>query len=199
MHTLKTIPVTIVSIGIYAVIVLLHYIIFQETVFSDESLILFGALDRQLVSEGQIWRLLTQGFSHMSTNHFFVNLPAIFIFSRFLERFYGSFKFFVFLVFTTISSGVFIFLFYEGSMPVSGSSGQGFGFLGICTFLTIRYFKRISTYNKLMMALILFIAFLTTFIIPGVVISGHLGGFFGGMIVAFIDSLIRQEKAQTTE
>src|SRR5690625_2330892 len=144
MHTLKTIPVTIVSIGIYAVIVLLHYIIFQETIFSAESRILFGGLDKQLVREGQIWRLLTHGFDHVSIHHFFINLPAIFIFSRFLERFYGSLKFFIFLVFTTISGGVFVFLFYEGSMPVSGSSGQGFGFLGICTFLTIRYFKRRS-------------------------------------------------------
>src|SRR5690625_7557578 len=107
----------------------------------------------------------------MSTNHFFVNLPAIFIFSRFLERFYGSFKFFIFLVFTTISSGVFIFLFYEGSMPVSGSSGQGFGFLGICTFLTIRYFKRISTYDKLMMAFIFFNVFIISFFISGRAVS----------------------------
>lgn len=45
MHTLKKIPVTIASFGICAVIIFLHYIIFQETVLSDQSLILFGALD----------------------------------------------------------------------------------------------------------------------------------------------------------
>lgn len=50
-----------------------------------------------------------------------------------------------------------------------------------------------------MTAFILLIAFLFTLIIPSVAISGHLGGFFGGILVAFIDSLFKQKKVHTSE
>lgn len=199
VHTLKTIPVTIAFIVICAVIVLLHYIIFQQTDYSHESVILFGALDQQLISKGQIWRLLTYAFGHMSMIHFFINLPILFILSRSLERFFGSFKFFLFLILTSISGGILFYFFYEGPMPISGSSGPVFGFIGILTFLTVRYFDRISANDKRFTVIMLLIGFVSTFLIPSVAISVHLGGFFGGILVAFIDSLFKEEKVQTTE
>lgn len=199
VHTLKMIPVTIAFMLICAIIVLLHYVIFQQTDFSHESVILFGALDQELINKGQIWRLLTYAFGHMSTIHFLINLPILFILSRSLERLFGSFKFFLFLILTSISGGVLFYFFYEGSIPISGSSGPIFGFIGILTFLTVRYFDRISANDKRFTVIMLLIGTVSTFFIPSVAISVHLGGFFGGVLVAFIDSLFRLEKVQATK
>ncbi|WP_281284177.1 rhomboid family intramembrane serine protease [Cerasibacillus quisquiliarum] len=98
-----------------------------------------------------------------------------------------------------MSGSVLFYFFYEGQMPISGSSGPIFGFIGILTFLAVRYFDRISANDKRFTVMMLLIGCVSTFLIPSVVISVNLGGFFGGILVAFIDSLFKEEKVQTTE
>lgn len=175
-------------------IALINLLIFKKINFSDESVILFGGLDKALINDGQVWRLVTASFGHMSLVHVIVNMPIVIILSRSLERYFGSWKFFLFLILTSISAGIGFYYFYEGTIAIAGSSGPAFGFIGILTFLAIRYAGKMSASDNQFTVFVLIAGILVTFTVPGVAMSAHAGGFVGGFVVAFINSFFKQEK-----
>jgi rhomboid protease GluP len=65
-----------------------------------------GGYDKQLINRGQIWRLLTYAFGHMSYAHFFLNMPFILIFSRPLERILGRIKFLLSYVYMSVFASI---------------------------------------------------------------------------------------------
>lgn len=80
------------------IVVLCSLLTLYNVVMFDDymaGLIQLGALDKALIEAGEIWRLLTYAFSHMSVFHFCTNILFLLYIARPLERFYGSARFFV--------------------------------------------------------------------------------------------------------
>ena len=93
-----------------------------------DALIEFGAKDNVLIAQGEVWRLVSSMFLHISFIHFAVNNWALYVLSYQLEFFLKP-KWFLILyltsgIFGSLASNVF-------SLSTSaGASGALFGLLG---------------------------------------------------------------------
>lgn len=161
-------------------------ILFFMGSYSNESIVILGGLDKELIEEGQIWRLVTYAFGHMSLFHLLLNIPVTLILSHPLERYYGRKLYFVVFLLLIFFAGVSIFYFYNGSYPLAGSSGVGYGLMGIYAFYLIKHSYKLSSYDKKLILFFLIMGIITTFTVPNISISGHFGGLVSGFILAFI-------------
>lgn len=179
-------PITVTFVLICGVIAIINLLLFKKINFSNESVIKLGGLDKELINDGQVWRLFSYAFGHMSLIHFLVNIPIIIILSRWLERCLGSVKFLLLLLVTTIGGGISIYYFYQGTNAIAGSSGPGFGFIGVLTFFLLRYPENLSSNDKQFILMLIVVGIISTFAVPGIAISSHVGGFISGVVIAFI-------------
>jgi rhomboid protease GluP len=181
----------ITFVRIYPIITLIVGICTAMTVtislmggYTSENMLKLGAYESQLVDEGQVWRLLTYSFGHMSYFHFFLNMPFIIMFSLPLERTLGNVKFLVSYIYLCIFAGVMIHYFSNYPTPLAGSSGAGYGLLGMYIYLIFRYSDKFSTYDKRFIIFFVVIGFIMTLLIPGISFAGHIGGFIGGILLS---------------
>lgn len=172
--------------------------IYNLVIFENykEGLITLGALDKDLINAGEIWRLLTYAFSHMSIFHACTNLIFLLYIARPLERFYGSARFLLIYLFLAIISGVIIHFLYSGTYPLAGLSGAGYGLLGILLFYIIRFPNKFSKEDKKFILIFIAIGVLLTFIIPDITYAGHIGGLISGIILAWVNSIIHAKQIE---
>ena len=152
--------------------------------YDDETRLILGAYEKQKVNEGQIWRLLTYSFGHMSLFHFFINIPILLLLSRPLEKLLGSKLFLITFLTLSVFAGLIIHLFSNYPAPLTGSSGVGYGFLGIYIFLYFRHRHLFSHFDRRFIIYFILFGFIGTILIPNISISGHLGGFLGGLLIS---------------
>ncbi|SEQ89982.1 rhomboid protease GluP [Piscibacillus halophilus] len=155
-------------------------------------MLLLGALSKDHIRDGEVWRLLTYGFGHMSFIHFLLNMPILLILSRPLEKYFGSKIYAVIYSFLIVIPGIFVVLFYTGQYPLAGSLGVGFGLLGIYLYMLLRWKYHLTTYDKNFIIFFLVFAMIFTFSVPDISVSGHIGGLFTGFILMSIYSVIKK-------
>ncbi len=192
---IKYFPVTIIIVMISILIFILHLVQGEYGSYSEESINSLGGLNKELINQGEIWRLLTYTFGHMSTVHFIMNVPIFLMLSLPLEKKYGSVKFFLFFLIITVTSGLSIYLFYSGIfLSLAGLSGTGYGFAGMFTFLLLKTSEEISKSYRLFIIIMLctgaFSAFDTSY---NIAVSGHIGGFISGFSLALIVSVLKEK------
>jgi len=147
----------------------------------------FGVKADQLIIAGQWWRLFTPMFLHGSVMHIGFNMYALYLLGPTLERFYGHGRFLLLYVLAGFAGNVMSFLMTPG--PSLGSSTAIFGLLAAQAVFLLqnrRYFDQQRTSqalrNIIIVAAINFIIGLS----PGIDNWGHLGGFIGGGIFAWL-------------
>lgn len=193
---LRHYPITTTIVLVSTLIFAIHILLGEYGNYSRESIIALGGLDKELINHGEIWRLFTYTFGHMSSAHFIINTPILLLLSIPLERYYGSIKFLGFFLIITIVAGLSVYLFYQGPYSsLAGLSGTGYGFAGMLTLLTLRNPDEISRSYKLfiffMLTFGIFSAFNTS---SGIAISGHIGGFISGFVLSFIAPFLKDSK-----
>ena len=164
--------------------------------YSEESINSLGGLNNYLINQGEIWRFLTYTFGHMSSIHFIINAPMLLLLSLPLEKKYGSVSLLLFFLIITIVAGISIYLFYGGMfLSLAGLSGTGYGFAGMFTFLLLKTPEDISKSYRLFIIIMLctgvFPAFDTS---HNIAVSGHIGGFISGFLLALIVSVFKEKK-----
>ncbi|GMB09524.1 rhomboid family intramembrane serine protease [Thermolongibacillus altinsuensis] len=174
-------PITTLILGICTVLMIITTFMGGYNINTVAQL---GGYDKQLINRGQVWRLLTYAFGHMSYAHFFLNMPFILIFSRPLERILGRIKFLLSYVYMSVFASIIIHFFSDYPIPLAGSSGPGYGLLGMYIFLVLRHRNKIPTYDRRFIITFTLMGFIMTFLIPGISISGHIGGFVGGILLS---------------
>jgi rhomboid protease GluP len=152
--------------------------------YSGENILRIGGYDNQLVNEGQIWRLLTCSFGHMSYLHCILNVPLILILSRPLERVLGRIKFLLSYLFMSIFATLIIHIFSNYPVPLAGSSGVGYGLLGMYIYLIIKVKNQFSAFDMKFIISFVLMGFIMTLLIPDISFAGHMGGFMGGIILS---------------
>ncbi len=147
----------------------------------------FGASYGPFTRRGQYWRLVMPMFIHITWLHILLNMYALWILGPLLERIYGYGRFSVIYVASGITSA---WLSMELSHAVSaGASGAIFGVAG--AMLTTGYLHREvvpprwgRAFGKGMVILIL-LNLGIGLALPHLIDNwGHVGGLFGGMILA---------------
>ncbi|MFC3900933.1 rhomboid family intramembrane serine protease [Aliicoccus persicus] len=191
-EAIKKFPGTLVIILLILIHSLLVLVIFGE--YNKESIYILGGLHKDVISNGELWRLITFSISHMSVFHVILNLPIIYLLARPIEKYYGTFQFLSITVILSIITGITILVFYTGTYPLAGSSGIGYGFLGALLYFSHLHPNKFRRKDRQFLNFVLIFGIIFTITVPDISIAGHLGGLLIGSLVGFISKYIYKSK-----
>ena len=152
-----------------------------------------GASYLPLITEnGEWWRLFTCMFLHFGADHLIDNMLMLFVLGFRLEHAMGSVRFTVLYLLSGMCGSLLSFweelpFRFDGDFAVSaGASGAVFGVMGALIAWAVLHKGRVEglTIKGLlfMAALSLYYGFTTA----GIDQAGHIGGFFGGLVLGGI-------------
>jgi membrane associated rhomboid family serine protease len=139
------------------------------------------AISRATVGDGELWRLVTAGFVHYGPFHLAFNMLGLYILGGMLEPALGRVRFAT-VYFVSLLAGSFGALLLEPVRDTVGASGAIFGLMGALVVL-FRNRGIPLMESGLGFWLILNVVFSLR---PGISLGGHLGGFVGGLLVAYV-------------
>ena len=142
-----------------------------------------GGLWGPAVSEGgQWWRMITNGFVHVSLLHIGFNMYLLFVLGRLMEPSIGTPRFVV-LYFASLLAGSFVALLIEPNTVSAGASGAIFGVLG-ATFIIARGRRLDAVAGQIGGLILLNLVF--TFADGHISIGAHVGGLICGVLCGFL-------------
>jgi rhomboid protease GluP len=150
-------------------------------------LIWFGAKDNALITQGQVWRLLTSIFLHIGPLHLFFNSYALFIFGVEVERVYGSARFLAIYLLAGLYGSLVSFAL--GPNLSAGASGAIFGLLGVMVAYFRRHRETFGERGRQHLMSLLGVAgfnLVLGFTLPGIDNLAHLGGLASGAILGWL-------------
>jgi membrane associated rhomboid family serine protease len=130
------------------------------------------------IDDGAVYRLLTAMFIHYGVLHLLLNMWALWILGRSLEAALGPLRFLALYLLAGLGGSVATYVFSPGAIA-AGASGAIFGLFAALLIIL----KRLRRDTSAVLPVIL-INLVLTFTVPGISISGHLGGFVVGGLVA---------------
>ncbi len=178
-----TYALLISNLVLFVVMILCGANIFQidaTTLYNFGGLVNFDSMR----GYGELYRLIASMFLHGGIIHFLFNMYALYIIGPQLESFFGKAKYLAIYFGSGIIGGLMSMLF-QGNMVVSvGASGAIFGLLGALLYFGYHYRVYLgSVIKSQIIPLIIFNIFIG-FTLPGINMVAHLGGLFGGYLVA---------------
>lgn len=177
--------VTYVLLGITVTVFILQMV--TEQLYGVDIPALLGVKETLSIIDGQWWRLLTPMFLHGSIMHLGFNMYALFLLGPGLERFYGHGRFLLLYVLAGFAGNVLSFLMTPN--PSLGSSTAIFGLLAAQAVFLLqnrRYFDQQRTSQALRNIIIVAAINFVIGLSPGIDNWGHLGGFLGGALFAWL-------------
>lgn len=177
---------TITLIVITVLCFILQY--FLQVVTGRDILFLYGGKINQLIRMGQVWRLVTPVLLHGSILHIALNMYALYIIGRRLERFYGPGRFLLLYVLSAFSGNVLSFVLTPA--PSLGASTAIFGIFaaeGMFIFQNRKLFGQMRTRQAIINLGIILLINLSYGFMPATNIDnmGHIGGLLGGIFFAW--------------
>ena len=164
------------------VIVFLSMYIFGKGSYDTETLINFGANYAPFVKSGEFYRLITASFIHIGLIHLLFNMYALYIIGEQLESFYGKTKFLIIYLFSAVIGSLFSCLFTNGIS--AGASSSIFGLFGALIYFGYHYKVYLGSVIKSQIVPLLIFNFALGFMLSGIDLSAHIGGFVGGIIMS---------------
>ncbi|MCW6679210.1 rhomboid family intramembrane serine protease [Anaerococcus sp. NML200574] len=152
---------------------------------SIENLIRFGANSKILVGEGDWWRLFTASFIHIGFFHIMFNMYFLYNIGPIFERLYGSVGFLIIYLVCGIFGNLVSYAFGDVYTVSAGASTSLYGLLGIAIGMMVVYRDDaiLHSFGASFVSIVV-INVIYSFLMPGVGVLGHLGGFVGGFILA---------------
>lgn len=160
---------------------------------SSRVLVDMGAMYPPIIqSAGDLYRFITPMFLHLDLMHLAFNMVALYSVGALLEQVLGKANFIALYFIGGITGNVVSYLagiYLEGGMAVSaGASTSVFGLFVATALLGVLHREGrtfFAEYSKGMWGVIAAnVAY--SFLVPGISISGHLGGALGGAIAMFM-------------
>jgi rhomboid protease GluP len=172
----------IVTIALIVVNVAIFFVTVSLGLLQSESAILrAGALSRDLVFQGEVWRLISAMFLHGSLEHLAGNGVGLFILGMAAEHAYGRLEMAGVYAISGLAGSIFSVLINPG--PAVGASGAIFGLLGATIVFFLKYHECFHLRDKRIGNVLLMWAgysIVTAFFIPYVDNAAHVGGLIGG-------------------
>jgi len=148
-----------------------------------DDLVSMGALSSSLVSDGQVWRILSANFVHVDLLHVMTNITVLVALGYLLEPVIGHRRFAVIYIVGAIAGGL-ASVAASPSHVVVGSSGALLGVLG--GTLTLLGKERLGIHGLVLLVgacvLVLGLGSMQT----EVATSAHVGGLLGGLTVGIL-------------
>jgi membrane associated rhomboid family serine protease len=118
-------------------------------------------------------QLITSMFAHVNIVHLVINMWALWIIGKLLEKEFGPTKFLLIYMLGGIFGG-FAFLLFNNGIPAVGASGAIFALLGILLPFT-RYSKSLLQ--------VIALNVVVGFLLPNIAWQAHIGGLIGGFLM----------------
>ena len=153
---------------------------------SSANLIRWGANFAPFVHAGEYWRLITANFLHIGILHIAFNGYALYALGAQAEALYGPRRYVTMYLLSGISGAIFSYMFTQGLS--AGASTSLFGLFGA---LVVFYYKQRKALGAMgqqqLMSLGITLAanILLSLTNPRIDNWGHVGGFLGGLILAW--------------
>ncbi|MDO5389072.1 MAG: rhomboid family intramembrane serine protease [Clostridia bacterium] len=157
---------------------------------ADNPIILNGAIYRNAVFSGQIYRLFTYMFLHGSIVHYMGNALSLYILGTRVEKYYGKLKMLAIYIISGLGAGL-LSIAVNTNIAI-GASGAIFGLMsaiGVYTKLKNRSMEGFDNYLVIVFAII---GIFSGFLYAEVDNAGHIGGFITGLIISFF--MLRRDK-----
>jgi rhomboid protease GluP len=183
-------PVTTVIIAINVIYFILLHLFPAGN--DGETIFKWGAYYLPAIQAGEYYRLVTPIFMQIDISHFIFNVFSIFMFVSVLEHLIGKGKFILIYMVSGIAGYVTTFLFSTSDLGL-GASGAIFGVLGAFLYLSMKKSVLLDDMSRKTIIPILILNLIFTFIDPGISITGHIGGFVMGYVLA---ALLRIEHSR---
>ncbi len=145
-----------------------------------------GAKDNAAIAQGEVWRLLTAVFIHISLLHYGFNAYALYNLGREVEAFSGPLRLALLFFFSGLSGSVFSLIFNR--LPAVGASGAIFGLIGALGVFLYRHRRLFGERGRRGLQQVIFIALINFVLgLQGSIDNwGHLGGLVGGLALSAV-------------
>ncbi|HET8549224.1 MAG TPA: rhomboid family intramembrane serine protease [Bryobacteraceae bacterium] len=180
--------ILLINIGLYIVTAVFSMKLRDGRMAFDipgQILAAFGAKYTPAIAAGEWWRLITAGFLHGGLLHILMNSWALYGLAGQVEELYGSARFIVFYIISTIF-GFLASTFWSGALSVGASAGI-FGLIGVMIAFGIQHDTSLGSAVR---------AHYTQWAIYGLVMglmpgfrvdnAAHLGGLAAGFAIGWL-------------
>jgi membrane associated rhomboid family serine protease len=164
-----------------------------NNVGNDTALLKLGALPDNGQLHGEFWRVATYSFLHFNWLHLLLNVGLLFWIGQIVEQQIGTGQGALLYFVSVLCSAAVILLVHnwhpkEGATV--GASGGVFGLLGAA--LIIFYRQNGEPRLKMRVWIVLAAGFGVS-LLPDVSMAGHVGGMIGGVPLAFLTKVQKNE------
>ncbi len=147
------------------------------------TLLNFGALNKELVLSGQVYRIFTSAFIHIGILHLILNMYALYVLGPQLENYFGKIKFIIIYLFS-ILSGSLVSLLFSSATISAGASGAIFGLLGAMLYFGYHYRVYLGTVLKSQIIPLIVINLAIGLATPQINDAAHIGGLIAGGFIS---------------
>ncbi len=141
------------------------------------------------VAAGEWYRLFTAMFVHYGVLHLLLNMYALWILGRDLERVLGPLRFTALYLLAGLGGNVAAYLFTAPNAATAGASTAVFGLMAAIFVILKRLNLSVAPILPVIVINVIF-----TFTIANISVAGHLGGLVVGGIVAAILAYAPQDR-----
>jgi rhomboid family GlyGly-CTERM serine protease len=195
-------PLSLQQIFIPSVICLLTLLAY---IFNEQTITLL-VYQRQLIAQGELWRLLTGHFFHTNLNHLMLNLAALIMLWALHGHFYNIKNYSALFLFSALSCSLGLYFFDNNLQQYVGLSGVLHGIFVFGAVMDIKqgdktgYLLFIGVWLKIAHEQVYGAsADVVNLIGANVAVNAHLWGALGGLLFSFIYLYIYPKSAKTSK
>ncbi|MBF0709710.1 MULTISPECIES: rhomboid family intramembrane serine protease [unclassified Gemella] len=178
----KNFPFATIVFACGSIIWFMYMMFVYGTTTNSKILYLNGAIYGAEFTIVEWWRLITPLFVHIGLDHLLSNMLLLITVGRVLETLIGSFKFTMLYLLSGVAGNLAV-VFYDPNTITAGASSALFGVLGLlATHAIFKISPYITYFGKSSFGIII-INLIYTFVVPGISVAGHIGGFIAGIIL----------------
>lgn len=150
-----------------------------------ENLLRFNAMSKIHVYQGEWWRLFCPIFIHIGFFHLLMNMYFLNSVGDTFESLYGSLNFLIIYLLCGIMGNLFTYAFGEITSVSAGASTSLYGLFGLALGIMFNYRDNefLRQFGSSFIGIVA-INIIYSFMVPGIGITGHIGGLLGGFILA---------------
>src|SRR5437870_4042716 len=164
-----------------------------DSIGKDAALLKLGALPDAGQLRGEFWRIATYSFLHFNWLHLLLNVGLLFWIGRIVEQQIGTARGALIYFVSVLCSAAVIVLVHNWHPKESatvGASGGVSGLLG--AGLAISYRQHSDDRLRRLLWIVLTVGFAVS-VLPGISMAGHVGGIIGGVPLALLMKVQRNE------
>lgn len=136
-----------------------------------------------LVQKGEVWRLFTSMFLHVSFVHLLLNMYSLNILGRQIETFLGKTKFIIIYIVSGLCGSLLSAATMDTNIIAVGASGAIFGLAGALLYFGYHYRTYLGDALRRQIIPVIVINLLIGCMISGVDNFCHVGGLVGGILI----------------